>query len=108
MTDYHLILTEAHHGDDEFYDLGPVPTEVPPKDLWERLPTEPPHVCADEGVCWLVDLWTEEGNIDSREVDEATARQLFPGDFDQARRDARAGLTRIYRHLGSDKELSAV
>jgi hypothetical protein len=102
MSDVTLRLTVAHHGDNEFYDLGEITHEVPPEALWEALKAEPDVTdCDDHERCYVVDRVTDQGIEDDREVTEERAAALLGRDLEQALKAARLDLAEVYDGLGS-------
>lgn len=85
-----LTLTVAQHDDNEFYDLGRITPETPVQEWFDALPTDPPHVCDDNNMCIMVDLWEDDANhTDDREISRELADELLFGRFDVLLEDAR-------------------
>lgn len=80
-----LEITEAHHIDNSFWNLGPITHEVPLAALFERLPA---GWCNEEGsplgaprceiACYILDAINADGDrIAEKEITREQAEQLL-------------------------------
>lgn len=95
-----LVLTVAHHGDQEFYEIGRVPLEVPAEVFLQRLPVKD-HDCGHEDMCLILDYWESEaaGISDDCEIDVELANVLFDGQFDRLLQEAQEDLASFYAEM---------